>query len=122
MRSMLRAGTARAACLRPRSRHWHSDTAHTCHAQGWHHEWLSQRWRLALLVLQSATLCLRCADTTSRRLCLPTCSQYQRRYAILDGREADLDAGLPVSLVPVISKVSCWEELCKASLSVRAGR
>jgi hypothetical protein len=34
-----------------------------------------------------------------------TCSQYQRRYAILDGRDTDLDADLPVSLVPVISKV-----------------
>ncbi len=36
---------------------------------------------------------------------LVDCSQPGPRYAILDGREQDLDAGLPVSLVPVISKV-----------------
>lgn len=34
-----------------------------------------------------------------------TCRQCQRRYAILDGREPDLDMDLPVSLVSVISKV-----------------
>ena len=59
------------------------------------------------LGMKHVMLRIRCADAACSLLVPAACSQYRRRYAILDGREPDLDMKLPVSLVPVISKVCC---------------
>lgn len=64
--------------------------------------------RRLTLLLEACKLRIRRGDTVCPLPVPGPCSRYRRRYAILDGREPDLDAGLPASLVPVISKVWFW--------------